>query len=142
MIKIHQYTSEYLFKQRPELIEYLEENLNNIAEGLYSVGSGMLNDLAIKRRAIIFIAWENGEPIAWGNLTYRRYDTQMQVGIYVHPNHRRRGIGSRIATKMLNWAKNTNRRLVCHPWNLASEDFYSVAGIQYEPAWEFSEERL
>lgn len=142
MIKIMQYTSEYVHSQRPKLVQYLKDNLNNIAEGYIDVGSGMLLDLKNERKAILFIAWRQGVPIAWTSLTFRPWDSLVQVGVYVHPKHRRKGIGTRLLAKARAWTKRKGRSLCCHPWNEAGDLFYSKADISYQPAWSLFEESI
>ena len=142
-VRIFAYKATHLYKRRCKLVQYLKDNLNNIAEDAVddhgdSIGSGMLDDLTEKRSARIWIAWLVGRPVAWGMLARRRrIDTKFQASVYVHPDFRRNGVGKRILNKMKTHAKIQKCSIVSQGWDARGKNFYSQNGISYACTWDF-----
>lgn len=140
-VRIFQYKATHLYDSRTRLVQYLRDNLNNIAEesvncGGEMIGSGMKTDLGNKRLGHIWIAWLSGKAIAWGMLTSRKDCEILQVGIYVHPDYRRNGIGSRILGKIKIHVKVGKRHVVSQGWDSCGKNFYSENGISYAHTWD------
>lgn len=140
-VRIFRYKATHLYKRRPKLIQYLKDNLNNIAEGSLDrygnkVGSGMKSEINDGRLGHIWIAWLDGKAIAWGMLTSRKDNRKLQIGVYVHPDYRRNGIGSRLIEKAKTHAKAKKRSLVSQGWDYRGKNFYSENGIPYAYTWD------
>ena len=141
-VRIFHYDAEHLYEHRQKLVDFLLNNLNNDVEKTrdtdgYLVGSGMLDDLCDNRPGEIWVAWLDGEPVAWGMLTTRRLkDTDMQISIYVHPDFRRKKIGQRIANKAKAHAKSQGHELVSQGWDCKGKTFYNQNGIGRTTWWE------
>jgi len=141
MIKIMQYDSSYLFEKRPELVEYIRENLNNYADGNDFIGSGMVSDLDYQRNMKLFVAWEHGIPIAWINITRNpRKPEVAQIGCFVEAKHRRKGLGSRLLKKATKWIANNGLTPISNAWDYSGKEFYKNHGIpQKAQNWAYSD---
>lgn len=140
-VRIFQYKATYLYRHRPNLIDFLKINLNLIAAGTLNrygekLGSGMKSDLSKERMGHIWIAWLSGRPVAWGMCTSRSDNSKLQIGIYVHPDYRRNGIGQRILDKAKTHAKVKKRLLISQAWDDHGKNFYSKNGISYAYTWD------
>lgn len=146
MIRIHKYKSKYLHNNRPEVVKYLLNNLNNDIEESkdedgWLIGSAMVDDLREERKQEIWLAWKAGTIIAWGNLS-PRYDDEFypgyQVSMYVSPRFRGKGIAGRILEKMKTFAASKNKTIWCCPWDAKGEAFYLSNVIEELPdeEWE------
>ena len=140
-VRIFRYEAGHLYAGRPQLIKYLETHLNNIAVktmdcyGSY-VDSGMADDLLNERPAKIWIAWLSGRPVGWGMLTSRINFSAMQASVFVHPDFRQNGIGTRILKKMKRHAKSRSCPIVSQGWDVQGRKFYANNDIPYTSRWD------
>jgi len=115
--------------------------LNNDAEEALDdvglpVGSGMKDDLRDNRSGKIWVAWLAGKPIAWSMLTDRMDNNNLQVGVYVHPDFRRNGIGKRLLGKAKVYGKAEKRPIVSQAWDRRGKNFYSENRISHTGSWD------
>ena len=79
------------------------------------------------------------EPVAWSLLTRHLHGPDGEplsfptasAGFYVHPTHRRTGLGTRLVQRTCEVArKNGIHRLLVNPWNESSLSFFQSNGFE------------
>lgn len=143
VIKIMRYESAYVFQKRFKLVDYLQDHLNNYADGNWDIGSGMNSDLDLGRPMMMFVAWEHGKPIGWASVTFNPTKKGVgQVGCFVGSKHRRRGVGSRLIAKAKAWCKANRLTMRSNSWNEAGRSFYSSNDVPDIPvSWAYIDRR-
>ena len=78
------------------------------------------------------VALENGEPVAYGGMTYV-LDEGSVANIAVHPDHRRKGYGRAVLSRMLSEAEQRGLELIfleARESNLAALALYESMGFE------------
>ena len=132
-MKVLFYPSSKIYK-RPEVLKRLKF-LTNGGWGRHAVGSGLLDSIRHEKTGWMLLAWEQGQIIGWAFINRRRFDSKLQIGVYVARSWRRKGVGSKLLEKARQFAKEEGRELVCQPWNNAGYSFYEKHSVSY--TWEF-----
>ncbi|KKN43546.1 hypothetical protein LCGC14_0701930 [marine sediment metagenome] len=107
---IKTYTSDKIFA-RPKIVRRLTQLTNQSPPIDFYYGSAMRDDLRLKRTGQFFLAWSSRIIIAWASLNRDRYNGFWQIGVYVEPVHRRKGIGSKLCKKAKAFANMTGETI-------------------------------
>ena len=137
-MRILRYSPKTLYANK-KLVNFLSENLNNSAEQ-NSLGSGMKSALLWERNMLTWVCWLSGEPVGWATLTPRNNDKEkniLGVSVYVNPDFRRMGIGTKLCKKIKIFCAKNNLNTVAQPWDRAGKSFYRKHGIKYTEYWDF-----
>lgn len=73
-----------------------------------------LGQLSPDERAAHFVVWDGSRALAWGRIEYDLYQNThaASVRLYVHPQARRRGLGTRVWAALREVAEREGRRVV------------------------------
>ena len=133
-IRIRDYKPKNVYK-RKRMVSRLLKLTGHIGDGWYD--SAMFRDLNVRRDGRMFLAWKGNKIIGWAFVT-EGYDYHLQVGVYVHVKYRRRGVGSMLTQKALEYARQNNRQLIAEGDEDTSGEFlYKKNGLKWAPyKWE------
>lgn len=110
---IKRYQLEQLHKNRPDLIKTLYDLTNGPP-----LGSQFKLNISGQQPGEAFIAWDNGKVVGWGSI----YGFEKnQIGCYVSPEHRRKGVGTKIVSRMI---QSKNRTLRAMPFDQQGNALY------------------
>jgi GNAT superfamily N-acetyltransferase len=127
---IKTYTDEQIFA-RPTIVSKLRELTNQGQPHDFYSGSAMRDDLRARRAGQFFLAWHSGKIIAWA-LMNRTWDGNLQLGCYVQPTYRRKGIGSKLCNKAKKFAAKTGEAIHFQDSRRGlGYDMYEKAGFEY-----------
>jgi GNAT superfamily N-acetyltransferase len=117
-MKITKHSHKQLYKQ-PQVLKRLEELMNN-----HSTGSAMRADVNARRAGKAFLARDGKVIVGWAFVSRRRRDAALQIGVFVDPKFRNKGIGSKLTVKAKEHALKKKKRLYYSPCSGFAERMY------------------
>lgn len=77
------------------------------------------------------LVWDNDKLIAWG-ISYKwRSRADNEIMLFVHWDHRRKGIG----TNLIEELKNVSSKVRCFPWDDRSRSFFNAIQLNDVAKW-------
>lgn len=113
----------------------LSRSLRKLRQSPNSAFSQALRD---KRKGYYLVYYLEDKIVAWSFMT-KRGDASYQIGVYVHPNYRRKGIGSALLSRGKEIAQRYNRRISGDGWNSAALNFFKANKVP-DTFWEYRDE--
>lgn len=80
-------------------------------------------------KAIAFLAYNDDKEVVGWALMEPYTNKRATLDIYVRPDHRRRGIATKMTRKIKAFAAANNWNLVTSPWNNTSERFFNSVDL-------------
>ena len=117
-MKIIKHSHKQIYKQ-PQVLKRLKELMNS-----YSTGSAMREDMNARRAGKVFLARNRKFIMGWAFVSRRRHDAALQISVFVDPEFRNRGIGSKLTAKAKKYASRKKKRLYYSPCSRYGERMY------------------